>query len=226
MAAIDNYKDKLLQAFTGERVPNIGIGDVEWEDILNTEGHKPEDDATLGAAFDINLDGVANTHNIALNAVTSSDFKETVIYLPGTEILQVSLDIRPYNGDVVLFISGIYFSNSNSTTGVSTCIARVKYNGVLLWQGTILQIPTQTGSLMLITLAEKFFNKTNQLNPDTFLVTKNGAFLSTKSGALLVTEKNGYAIDNYTVELEYAATANGNRGRVQHLSVYAQVLKR
>ena len=227
MATVENYKDKLLQGYAFDRVPNPGFtGDVEWEEIKNTLGHKPEDDATLGAEFDVNLDGLANTHNIALNAVTEHEFKETFTYVGGTEIMRVELDIKPANGAVVLFISGIFYSNHSSTSGVSNCIARIKYNGVLLWAGNVIQIPTQTGSWTQLTFADKFFHQTAQTNDDVFLVTNKGDYLGTKSGAFLVSEKNGYATDTYGIELEYTATANGNRGQIQHLSVYAQVLKR
>lgn len=226
MATVENYKDKLLQAFELDRVPNIGIGDVEWEDVLDGIGTKPEDNATEGAEFDVNIDGLANTHNIEKNAVTDHEFKESLVYVSGTEIMEVEVELRTAGGAVVLFISGLWYSNSYSTTGNSDCLARIYYNGVLLWYGDIIQIPTQTGSRVMLPVSEKFFNKTNQTEGDGYLITEKGDLLSTKNGDFLMFHKKGFSIDTYTVQLEYTSTSDGTRGAVKHLSVYAQVLKR
>lgn len=225
MAVVENYKDKILQPFS-PRVPNLGLGDVEWEDILNTEGHKPEDDSTLGAAFDINLAGIANTHNIASGAVTSHDYQETWTYNAGTEILEVDINLNPEAGNVILFVSAIFQSNNTSTSGVSKAIFTAKYNGTVLWSGVIVQIPFVTAERMQITLAEKLYHTPAQTGDDVFLITEDGDELIAHDGANLVTEKQGYETDTYNISLEFDATANGNRGQLLHLGVYGLVLKR
>lgn len=226
MADIANYKDKILQGIS-EREPNNGIGDVEWEDVGNTDGFKPDDNATLGATVDINLDGLINTHNIELDAVTTSDFAETFAYNSGTEIMEVEVNVNPQDGKVILFVSSIFVSNSNSSTGDSTIALEVKYNGVSLFgQVVVTSVPTQANNGFNLTFSDKYQHDPAQTSADTYLVTNKGYFLTTGNGEFLLSERNGYTTDTYNITMEYASTADGTRGTIQHLSAYALVVKR
>lgn len=229
MAAIANYKDKLLQNYAFDRVvPGNGIGDVEWPDVLDTDLLKPDDLATVGAEFDLNIPNTANTHNITSNAVSVYAFEETFVYLPGTETLWVDLLINPSGGNVILFISALFISNSLSTSdaGGSRAYLTIKYNDTTLISGVITNIQGQTNEAFVISLSEKFFHTPDDTSDTIFLITDKGAFLSPNNGDYLVGSKPNYTEVKYSIGLEYDSNANGTRGRLAHLSVYGLVLKR
>jgi len=231
MAAIANYKDKLLQSYPYDRVePSTGIGSVEWPDVLDTAGLKPEDNSTLGAAFDVNIPNTANTHNITPNAVSEAEFDETYVYNAGTEVMEISVDLNSYgNTKSILFISGTYESNYNSsasTTARSRIIMTVHINSTLIWSGEISVVPNQENSYFVTSFSDVYGHQPTGTGDTVFLITDSGAFLSPNNDDYLVAGKNGFETNTYTIGFEYISSCDGVRGRLYHVSVYGLVLKR
>lgn len=234
MAAIANHKDNLLdsdETWVEGKDPS-GQGVKYWEDLLSssTPSKKPADNATLGATFDRDINGLADTHNIELNAVSHYAFVETGTYIPGTETLAVNFPLASYLGSVAIFVSYLFEGNSNASVGHSMAEVAIRADGEAIFGGngilTTLVDNSPAGIGTTLSMSEKMMHTTGRSLTSRYLVNESIANVTNEPGDLIIIDDYGQNAINYDVSVTFKATGDGTRGKILHLAVYGLVLKR
>lgn len=224
MAAIQNHKDNLLQAATVRF--DATLTEVDWTDVKDNFFLKPQNLATFGAEFDVNLIGRANTHNIVENAVHDKVFVDGSAYTSG-ETIGLSLVTIPKKGDVFLFYEIEFKSSHSSTSGYSEVVLQVDHEAVTIANKQIIRVPNPGGSQPHEQRLTGLVTHTPIPTIEEYLlVDHNGNYLVTHADANIAVKFVDEVQENYDASATFNATGDGTRGAITYFAVTALVMKR